>query len=310
MMDVTKIVYLVLSLTLSYILFFVVTPWVFSDLNEHRLKNSTKTFSKKESIKLLDGICDFGSSNMINTSNNLKQNYVDMPPSVNKEGGTEFSYTFWLKLDEDFKKKGDVILFTKGTNPSQPLTKDFSKVFDKNNNEVTEVEKLTVCPMVKLNDSKLMVRFNTSRKIHNEIDFDISGSEFENIILSTSNNPRWFLFTIAFKEGDFETDYGLRTKGVIADLYINEQHVKNKFIENDSIKLNKGNIYIFPDLNNGINGCQIGNLNYYNWNLKPEEVNGVFISGPNTKGGCTVSGSKVINNQLNSLGRHGAQLFF
>lgn len=307
MMDVTKIVYLVLSLTLSYILFFVVTPWVFSDLNEHRLKKSTKTFSKKESIKLLDGVCDFGSSNTINTSNNLKQNYVDMPPSVNKEGGTEFSYTFWLKLDDQFKN--EVTLFLKGTNPTETLTEKFSKVFDKNNDDIS-VEKLTKCPLVKISNSKLMVSFNTSRKIHNEIEFDIGGSEFQNIILSSSNNPRWFLFTIAFREGEFETDYGLRTKGVIADLYINEQHVKNKFIENDSIKLNKGNIYIFPDSNNGINGCQISNLNYYNWNLKPEEVNGVFISGPNTKGGCTVSGSKVINNQLNSLGRHGAQLFF
>ena len=312
MMDVTKIVYLVLSLTFSFILFFVITPWVFSDLNEHRLKKSTRTFSKKESIILVDGICDFGSSNTINTSNNFKKNYVDMPPSVNKEGGTEFSYTFWLKLDKTLPN--DVVLFTKGANPkSGSLGEDFSTVYDKNN-EIVDVEKLTKCPMVKLSSqggspSALTVSFNTSRKIHNEVVFDINNSSINNLMLSTVDNPRWFLFTIAFREGDFETEYGMNTKGVIVDLYVNEQHVKNKFIENDTINLNKGNIYVFPNSNSGSDGCQIGNIYYYNWNLKAEDVTGVFANGPNTKGGCSVSGSNVVNTQLNSLGRHGAKLF-
>lgn len=309
MMDVTKIVYLVLSLTLSSILFFVVTPWVFSDLNEHRLKKSTRTFSKKESIVLVDGVCDFGSSNTINTSNNFQRNYVDMPPSVNKEGGTEFSYTFWLKLDSALND--EVVLFTKGTNPkSGSLGDKFSKVYNKNNDEPIDVEKLTKCPMVKISQDALTVSFNTSRKIHNEVVFDINNSSLKNLMLSTSENPRWYLFTIAFREGDFETEYGMNTKGVIVDLFVNEQHVKNKFIENDTIHLNKGNIYVFPDSNSGISGCQIGNINYYNWNLKAEDVTGVFVNGPNTKGGCSVSGSNVANTQLNSLGRHGAKLFF
>lgn len=309
MMDVTKIVYLVLSLTLSSILFFVVTPWVFSDLNEHRLKKSTRTFSKKESIVLVDGVCDFGSSNTINTSNNYQRNYVDMPPSVNKEGGTEFSYTFWLKLDNALGNN-EVVLFTKGTNPKpQSPGGKFNTVFDKNGNNV-DVEKLTKCPMVKISQNALTVSFNTSRKIHNEVVFDINNSSLKNLMISTSDNPRWYLFTIAFREGDFETEYGMNTKGVIVDLFVNEQHVKNKFIENDSIHLNKGNIYVFPNSNSGVTGCQIGNIYYYNWNLKAEDVTGVFVNGPNTKGGCAVSGSTVVNTQLNSLGRHGAKLFF
>ena len=309
MMDVTKIVYLVLSLTLSSILFFVVTPWVFSDLNEHRLKKSTKTFSKKESIVLVDGACAFGSSNTINTSNSFQRNYVDMPPSVNKEGGTEFSYTFWVRLDNTIGTN-EFILFTKGTNPKpNSIGAKFSKVVDKSGKDV-DVEKLLKCPMVKISKDALTVSFNTSRKIHNEVVFDINNISLKNLMLSSSTNPRWYLFTIAFREGDFETEYGMKTKGVIVDLFVNEQHVKNKFIENDTIKLNKGNMYIFPDSNSGASGCQIGNIYYYNWNLTAEDVIGVFSSGPNTKGGCSVSGSKVVNTQLNSLGRHGAKLFF
>ena len=313
MMDVTKIVYLMLSLTLSYILFFVVTPWVFSDLNEHRLKKSTRTFSKKESIVLADGVCDFGSSNTINTSNKFKRNYVDIPPSVNKEGGTEFSYTFWLKLKNTLNK--DVVLFTKGTNPITPLGQEFSKVYDDADYSEVDIGKLTKCPMVKLSSDsdgpdKLTVSFNTSKKIHNDVEFDINNSSIKNLLLSTEENPRWFLFTIAFREGDFETEYGMNTKGVIVDLYVNEQHVQNKFIENDTINLNKGNIYIFPDTVTGATGCQIGNIYYYNWNINAEDVSRVFANGPNTKGGCSVSGSKVVNTQINSLGRHGAKLFF
>lgn len=316
MMDVTKIVYLMLSLTLSYILFFIVTPWVFGDLNEHRLKKFSRTFSKKESIVLVDGICDFGSANTINTSNKFKSNYVDIPLSVNKEGGTEFSYTFWLKLDSTLNSDNDVVLFTKGINQeSDSLKHKFSKVYDKNDKEV-DVEKLTKCPMVKLSSdsggspSELTVSFNTSKKIHNEVVFDINSSSLKNLLISSNDNPRWFLFTIAFREGDFETEYGMNTKGVIVDLYVNEQHVKNKFIENDTINLNKGDIFVFPDNSSGGDGCQIGNIYYYNWNINAEDVSKVFSNGPNTKGGCSVSGSKVLNTQLNSLGRHGAKLFF
>lgn len=306
MMDVTKIIYLVLSLTFSSILFFVVTPWVFSDLNEHRLKKSTKTFSKKESIVLVDGICDFGSSQTINTSNSFKNNYVDIPPSVNKEGGIEFSYTFWLKLDNALSS--EVVLFTKGMNPESNTLKDkFSKVY---NNDVIDnkIEKLIMCPMVKASTNKLTVKFNTAKKIHNEVVFDIN-PERRNIIISSQSNPRWFLFTITFKDGNYQTEYGMNTKGVIVNLYVNEEHVQNKFIENDTININNGNMYIFPDSRSGVDDCKIGNIYYYNWTLNAFEVESIFVKGPNTTG-CTVSGSKVINPQFNSLTRNGARILF
>lgn len=309
MMDVTKIVYLVLSITFSSILFFVVTPWVFSDLNEYRLKKSTKTFSKKESIILVDGICDFGNSNTINTSNNFKKNYVDIPPSVNKEGGTEFSYTFWLKLDSALGS--DVVLFTKGIKPPTvgSLKDKFSKIYDKTGKVVDDNENFIKCPMVKASTQNLTVSFNTAKKIHNEVKFYIDDDN-KNLLISSENNPRWFLFTITFKEGDYETDYGMNTKGVLVNLYVNEQHVQNKFIENDTINLNKGNMYIFPDTTpSGVAGCQIGNINYYNWNLNSFEVKSVFTKGIN-KGGCSASGTKVVNSQFNSLTRHGASLLF
>ena len=55
-----------------------------------------------------------------------------------------------------------------------------------------------------------------------------------------------------FKEGNYQTEYGMNTKGVIVNLYVNEQHVQNKFIENDTININNGNVYIFPDSNSGV----------------------------------------------------------
>lgn len=307
-MDVTKIVYLVLSLTFSSILFFVVTPWVFSDLNEHRLKKSTKTFSKKESIVLVDGTCDFGNSNTINTSNSSKNNYIDIPPSINKEGGIEFSYTFWLKLDDALSS--EVVLFTKGMNPKPDTLEDkFSKVYDKNDVIDNNIDKLIMCPMVKASTDKLTVKFNTAKKIHNEVVFDIN-TNLRNIIISSQNNPRWFLFTITFKEGNYQTEYGMNTKGVIVNLYVNEQHVQNKFIENDTININNGNVYIFPDSNSGVNDCKIGNIYYYNWTLNAFEVESIFVKGPNTKTGCAPSGSKIINPQFNSLTRSGARILF
>lgn len=306
---ITKIVYLVISISLACLLFFIVTPWVFSDLIEYRLQNMSKTFSKKLSVELIKGVCPYGNKSIINTSIKNKTNFVDVPESMNKEGGIEFSYSFWMKL---MNSKSAQILFTKGIYQQQST--GFLDALDGKTLEATEHtkinnmtngsnEQLVKCPLVKMTPKSLKISFNTLRKIHNEIEY-----EYDNIIKSSQSNPRWFLFSVVFKEGAFTTDYGLRTKGIIVDLYVNEQHVKSKFIENDSLKLNEGNIYVFPQ---GIDDSDnmFGDLNYHNFALTVDDVEKIWKKGFN-EGGCTIGGSTTkITVQMNDLGKDGANLF-
>ena len=298
----TKTLYVFVGILIFYLTFFLLTPWVFKDLNEYRLKNTTKTYSKQESILLVDGVCDFGNTNVLNTSNPKRGNYIEMPPSMNKRGGIEFSYTFWAKISN---LKSDTILFVKGANPARStLSEEMSKVRNAKGDVI--VEDLIKCPMVKISNEQITVSFNTARKIHNEMMFDINANS---LLDSTDTNPRWFLFTIAFREGDFTTEFGMNAKGVIADLYVNEQHVQNKFIDNDSIRLNQGDLYLFPKSSLD-NQSSMGNLYYHNWALSSEDVKMLWAAGYNDKG-CAIANAAqkgAVVKQLNDLGSHGAKL--
>ena len=318
----SKYIYLAVSLIISYILFSVVTPWVFSDLSEYKRKNTVKTFSKKLSVNLVDGICDFGTNNLINCSDKSKPTYVELPISMNKDQGIEFSYSFWTKLNDPDR---DNIIFTKGIFPkTYTLGHKFSegKTYDKDgiytssdhtkinedNNNINN-EQLVKCPTVRMSKKKLTVTFNTLKKIHNvlEYDFDEHG-----LLNSTDNNPRWFLFNLVFKEGTFHTEYGLETKGVIVDLYINEEHIKSKFIEKDSLKLNDGDIHFFPEGEQEDKGNRLGNLIYYNYALDINEVKELFGKGFKDTP-CNVSSGSGFKmqklNQTNKLGQSAARLF-
>ena len=316
-----KYIYLAISLVISYFLFSVVTPWVFSDLNDYKRKNTVKTFSDKIRIPLVDGICDFGTNNLVNCSDKSKPTYLELPVSMNKEQGIEFSYTFWTKLNDPDR---DNIIFTKGIFPkTYTLGHKFSegKSYDKDgvykssdhtkiNEDENNVnnEQLVKCPTVRISKKKLTVTFNTLKKIHNvlEYDFDDHG-----LLNSTENNPRWFLFSLAFREGLFKSDYGLETKGVIIDLYINEEHIKSKFIDNDSLKLNDADVHFFPEGEQEDKGNRLGNLDYYNYALTIDEVKENFYKGFNNTACNVVSGNNGSskNNQINSLGQSSIRLF-
>jgi hypothetical protein len=232
---------------------------------------------------------------------------------MNKLGGIEFSYSFWMKLHDPAPQ----ILFMKGIyheDTSKPGLSD-AKTYNKQTLESTEHtkindeidgtnhEQLLKCPLVRFDSTKeLRVSFNSNRKIHNEIAF-----EYEDILNSSQNNPRWFLFSIVFREGPFTTEYGLKTKGIVVDLFVNEQHVKSKFIENDSLKLNEGNIYVFPEAKESTDNT-FGDLNYHNFALTVIDVEKIWKKGF-SQGGCSISGTTIINPQLNDLGKHAASLF-
>lgn len=294
-----------------YVIFFMITPWVFKDLTEHRRKNSTKTFSEKLSVALIKGVCEFGNSNTLNTSNKYKANFIDLPPATNRDGGIEFSYSFWVKLGENGLNH-DNLIFVKGTNPRDGgLTANFSDVYDEQGNKKNKDKHLLKAPLIRISKDALTVSFNTARKIDNEVSFVLDKDKF---MRSTDLNPRWFLFSVCFKEGDFKTDFGLNTKGVIVDIYLNEQHVKSHFVEKDSLRLNNGDLYFFPGNNSATeNGSQIGNLYYHNFHLSTSDVMRIWSSGLDTSGCAAVTqveeveNDDTINYQINNLGQTNAQ---
>ena len=61
----------------------------------------------RKEIDIIEGIYDFGNSNewKYNTNNKSHNNYADIRPSINQQGGAEYSYNFWIYIDNDKLKK-------------------------------------------------------------------------------------------------------------------------------------------------------------------------------------------------------------
>ncbi len=76
----------------------------------------------KKEIDIFTGIKDFGKNkdDMYNTKNKAHETYRDISPSMNQEGGAEYSYNFWLYVDQsriqnlENDNKKDILLFLKG----------------------------------------------------------------------------------------------------------------------------------------------------------------------------------------------------
>jgi hypothetical protein len=79
----------------------------------------------RKEVVIIPGIFDFGANNekKFNTVNKASESYKDISPSINQEGGAEYSYNFWLYIDQEnitkFKvgeseNKKDIVLFYKG----------------------------------------------------------------------------------------------------------------------------------------------------------------------------------------------------
>jgi hypothetical protein len=309
--EMTKYVLLLISIILSYLMFAILTPWVFSDLNNYKLQNMSKIFSKQLSIQLIKGVCPFGSKTTINTSIPTTNDFINLPVSVNKDSGVEFSYSFWMKLNQP----SDQIVFMKGINNTNPINLTAKTL----NGTLTEHstltnDKLVKCPMVSFKKDvnepnepiKIQVSFNTLKKINNQIEF-----KYSDILESSTDNPRWFAFSIVFKEANFQTEYGLQTKGVVVHMYVNERHVESKFIENDSLKTNDGDLHIFPGLassESNQNKNMFGDLTYHNFALDISDVEKIWRKGYNSSG-CSTVPAKVINTQLNELEPSGSSTF-
>ena len=56
----------------------------------------------RKEVNVLSGTYDFSNNEVkYNTSDPTQLNFKDIKPSINQEGGAEYSYNFWLNVNQD-----------------------------------------------------------------------------------------------------------------------------------------------------------------------------------------------------------------
>lgn len=184
---INTIIQIILSIFLISIMAFI----SYSVYNNELISNIVITNSTKKITKIFTGILDYSIEKDLDFETYDKEDYsyLDINPSVNQNGGAEYSYNFWLffafdknestiinKSDNIYKKVGDnynnnsndkitlankyITLFYKGEKQSVLISNNNG--YECSNNQIYDPVILIKNPLVKIrNDGKeIVVEFN------------------------------------------------------------------------------------------------------------------------------------------------------
>lgn len=231
-----------------------------------------------------------------NTINPFVPNFRKIAKSLNTQGGAQYTYQFWMKIEKAQDALFDnLIIFLKGDNRLYKLGL-YDKASGKRVRSFSS-DYLINCPMVRFGSSyrDLRVSFNTANgpmpvrgsllEENAVIKMNPEGTDTTRMNLLSLLPMNWFLLTFVFKDNYSST---AAENGIDFRFYVNEQEYYSKnastdsFLQNNTLKQNEGNLYLFPNLDSAGDFMKIGNMIYYNYALTPHQVKGVYNQGPPT----------------------------
>ena len=227
-------------------------PYFFPNIAENKNVNhiieSNNTYL--QDLLLIKGIIPINSNFSIefNTANQRAHNYVRFFPSINREFGNQFTYSFWVnKKNNNYSEK---ILFYRG---------------DGSNNS----------PLVKFgeNSNELIVQFQTNE-----------GSEKKNRLakipdklFSITDHDTWFMVTIIFK--DYKKNK--RESGVETSFYLNNALLSvYKEDHNNNLRITNNKFVVLPNTTNYTNNTNISgelaDIRYFNYAISYKKIDELY----------------------------------
>lgn len=237
----------------------------------------------RREVDIIQGVYDYINGEWkYNTKNKEHNNYVDMRPSYNQQGGAEYSYNFWLyvnknKLRTANAQKKDIALFLKGETDYLYYNKYNYNCSNKGSHSIIIPTLLTKNPLVRINHdgSKLAVDYNnilSPDSYQNNSTYRECGDftphnwqEKNNNLLGVWDIPfetKWFMVTIVIKEVSDRNNI-LSINRALCKIYINGMIVFDEEVEtryggdenshSAAPKHNTSPIYINPNLQDKLN---------------------------------------------------------
>jgi hypothetical protein len=286
----------------------------------------------RKEVNVLSGIYDFSNSEVkYNTSDPTQLSYKNIKPSINQEGGAEYSYNFWLNVNqndivENNNNKNDIILFLKG---EKNLYYNNKSNFNCANSRIPDNPIiLTKNPLVRLSGDgkKIGVEYNN---IYNSDSFQ-NGSKYTNCmyiekenwnnrnknilgIYDIEFNDKWFMVTIVMKEVS-DSNNIMSLNRASCKLYVNGIKLLDKKVDTKynnvrysaTFKNNASHFYINPRIGTDIiatspyykvpneNLLRIADVKYYNYAINDEMIMALYNKGFNTE----IAVTTTVDNKL------------
>ena len=299
-------IYTIIQIIFAILLVFMLLFAANMIYNYESVVNFRNAYTVKKEIIIFDGIFDY--SNTVWTFNTYDKNslsYKDLSPSINQQGGAEYSYNFWLYIDKGkLNLTKDAVLFLRGSKQLIPYISN-------TNCEIVRQGKyiLVKNPMIRLKDdgSALVIEYNTltnpdAYRENGVNTIDCSGTWHDKnrgtlgIHTMDDNvyNKKWFMFTLILKEINPEDDILYKNK-TSCKIYINGINILDRVVESPydgsygsaAMKHNRGPLYINPGdiitanipATNQVSEKQtllMANMSYYNYSLSEAEIVDLF----------------------------------
>lgn len=233
-------------------------------------------------VRVMDGHVPAAvASNRWWTSANVDaRNYAPLTRSVNRRGGAQFTYSFWMKVDDVSQANvKDKVLLLRGVNKHSHWTKQATDA-----GTVPQEGVLVKCPLIRFGDTydSLVVEFNTvhdpSARVAITRQPASSGDTTlrSNLLMLTAK--KWALHTFVFEDhvpiSDFED-------GVAVRYYLNDTLYHAGYVASTMVQ-NHGDLYLMPGASY-ISECTIGDLTYHNHARTPAQVRAAYLAGPPRK---------------------------
>ncbi len=221
-----------------------------------------------------------------NGTNPLARNFVPMPRSLNTHGGAQFSYSFWLKI-EDVTNPGlkDLPLLLRGD--ARRYQAGMYDPSSKKRVHTLPPGHLIRCPVVRLGSSprELVVELNTGKYIDVRLTTgaqSLGGSQLGILGLAGSD---WFMVTLACRDNYSPMDGA--ENGVHVAFYVNDLLLMSASPSTDArlrhnyLKQNDGDLVLFPDAPSTLaDSIAMGDVKYRNFAVSAEDVRSEFKKGP------------------------------
>ncbi len=120
---INSVIQVILSVFLIAIMAFI----SYSIYNNEMISSIVKNTTTKKQTKIFTGILDYTSQKNINieTYDSTKNSYININPSINQNGGAEYSYNFWIFFDVS---PDNLINSSETSVSSNPKTKEYKYI--------------------------------------------------------------------------------------------------------------------------------------------------------------------------------------
>jgi hypothetical protein len=271
---------IVAALAILYGVYFLALVVIVSD---SLATTGTSLVTQYVKTTIIDGYEDSAtlSHTMVDTVNPASKFYAFLPRSINREGGAQFTYQYWLLLTDT----SDTTIASKDILVRGDITPYNLETLDRDGNLIKTYQGTVIkCPRIRFNGSydNIAVELNTMDDpnpdpiVISSSPYNASGSQdataARNVLRLTPN--KWVLYTFAFLDSEKVNEFenGIEVRFFINDLLYQTSTMRS------SLRQNNGHLYLFPS--GPIQGCQIGDLAYYNYAVSLPDIQTVYNAGP------------------------------